>query len=121
MTQPKQTRKETAQSRLDALNNTNPLDTVFFDGHERKPVQPHAPPQRAFTRWLSVEEIRKMQRMRRSTVIEAMQSGELPFEQRGRIRYARLSDILAWEERRIAKVSAVTTRTIDSDLADLIG
>ena len=52
-------------------------------------------------RWLSVDQVRKMQRCRRETVLEAMQRGELPFEQRGRIRYARLSDVIAWEERRL--------------------
>jgi hypothetical protein len=52
-------------------------------------------------RWLSLNQIHKMQRCRRETVIEAMQRGELPFEQRGRIRYARLSDVIAWEERRL--------------------
>ena len=34
-------------------------------------------------RWLSVEQIRKQQRMRRETVVAAMQSGQLPYEQRG--------------------------------------
>jgi hypothetical protein len=52
-------------------------------------------------RWLSVEQVRKMQRMRRETVLKALRAGELPFEQRGRIRYVRLSDVLAWEERRL--------------------
>lgn len=54
-----------------------------------------------FSRWLSVDQIRKMQRMRRETVVEAMLSGELPFEQRGRSRFARFADVLAWEERRL--------------------
>ena len=53
-------------------------------------------------RWLSVEQIRKQQRMRRETVVAAMHSGELPYEQRGRTRYARVSDVQAWEERRLA-------------------
>jgi len=96
----------------------NPLDTTFFDGHERAPVQPHAPPSQ-FSHWLSVEEIRKMQRMRRETVIEAMEAGELPFEQRGRIRYARLSDVLVWEERRMTRPSTPTRRSIHPALADL--
>ena len=34
----------------------------------------------AVARWLSVEEIRKQQRMRRETVIQAMLSGALPYE-----------------------------------------
>jgi hypothetical protein len=41
-------------------------------------------------RWVSVEQIRKQPRMRRETVVAAMLSGELPYEQRGRIRYASL-------------------------------
>jgi len=40
--------------------------------------------------WLSVEQIRKQQRMCRETVVAAMLSRELPYEQRGRIRYASL-------------------------------
>jgi len=47
-------------------------------------------------RWLTVEQIRKQQRMRRERVIEAMLSGELPYEQRGRIRYARVCDVEVW-------------------------
>ena len=54
-------------------------------------------------RWLTVEEIRKEQRMRRATVIAAMCSGELPFEQRGRIRYARVTDVEAWEISRMVR------------------
>jgi hypothetical protein len=52
-------------------------------------------------RWLTVEQIRKQQRMRRETVVAAMLSGELPYEQRGRVRFARVSDVEAWEERRL--------------------
>jgi hypothetical protein len=52
-------------------------------------------------RWLSVDQIRKQQRMRRDTVVAAMLNGDLPYEQRGRIRYARVSDVRAWEERRL--------------------
>jgi hypothetical protein len=76
-------------------------------------------PVAAFSHWLSVEQIRKMQRMRRETVIKAMESGELPFEQRGRIRYARLADVLAWEERRVAPPLVYSTRPIAPELADL--
>ena len=53
-------------------------------------------------RWLTVEQIRIQQRMRRQTVIQAMLSGALPYEQRGRIRYARVTDIEAWEQARLA-------------------
>ncbi|MDX2198772.1 MAG: hypothetical protein SF069_07355 [Phycisphaerae bacterium] len=56
--------------------------------------------------------------MRRSTVIEAMDAGELPFEQRGRIRYARLADVLLWEERRLAGVFTQSRRTIRADLSE---
>jgi hypothetical protein len=52
-------------------------------------------------RWLSVDQVRKLQRMRRETVHAAMRNGELPFEKRGRICYIRLTDVLAWEERRV--------------------
>ena len=54
-------------------------------------------------RWLTVEDIRKQQRMRRDAVVAAMLSGELPFEQRGRIRYARVTDVIAWEESRLSR------------------
>ena len=39
--------------------------------------------------------------MRRESVVAAMLAGELPYEQRGRIRYARVSDVEAWEEKRL--------------------
>ena len=54
-------------------------------------------------RWLSVEQIRKMQRVRREVVLAAMASSRLPFERRGRVRYARRCDVLAWEESRLQK------------------
>lgn len=97
------------------------LDTTFFSHPERQPLQPHAPPHAPFSHWLSVNQIRKMQRMRRTTVLEAMDCGDLPYEQRGRIRYARLSDVLLWEERRLAGVTTPSTRRIDPYLADLAG
>lgn len=78
------------------------------------------PPVAAFSHWLSVEQIRKMQRMRRETVIKAMELGELPFEQRGRIRYARLADVLAWEERRLNHPQIFSTLEIDPYFADLL-
>jgi hypothetical protein len=55
------------------------------------------------SRWLSVDQIRKLQRMRRERIIAAMEAGELPYEQRGRIRYARECDVLAWEEKRLKR------------------
>ena len=71
-------------------------------------------------RWLTVEQIRKMQRMRRQTVINAMESGILPFERRGRIRYARLCDVVAWEESRLSKPTKTNEGIIDPDLMDLL-
>ncbi|MBI1827230.1 MAG: helix-turn-helix domain-containing protein [Planctomycetes bacterium] len=103
------------------IGTDNSLDIVFFDGHEHLPIRPHAPPEPAFARWLSVDQIRKMQRMRKETVIAAMESGELPHERRGRIRYARLSDVLLWEEKRLTQPSAPSKRSVDPDLADLAG
>ena len=69
--------------------------------------------------WLSVEQIRKRERMRRERVIEAMEAGELPYERRGRIRYARLSDVIAWEECRLNIAEPKTQRT-RNDLQDLL-
>lgn len=70
--------------------------------------------------WLTVEDIRKASRMRRERVIAAMESGELPFERRGRIRYARLADVQLWEERRLTRTpSSPSSRTIAPELADL--
>lgn len=111
------TQKEAATQEAGRADHT--LNTTFFDHHEREPIRPHAPPEGAFAHWLSLEQIRKMQRMRRATVVEAMNSGELPFEQRGRIRYARLSDVLLWEERRLAGVYTASSRPVHPDLADL--
>jgi hypothetical protein len=73
----------------------------------------------ALPRWLSVEQVRKMQRMRRETVLEAMRAGELPFEQRGRICYIRLSDVVAWEERRLKSETKPSRCFIHPDLAGL--
>ena len=97
------------------------LDTSFFGGREGMPIQPHAPPNGSFSHWLSVEQIRKLQRMRREAVIQAMEVGELLFERRGRIRYARLSDVLAWEERRLQGSAGPSNRPIDPELEDLAG
>lgn len=88
---------------------------------EALPIQRRGPPSLAdaeLPRWLSVDQIRKMQRMRRETVLEAMHAGELPFEQRGRIRYARLSDVLAWEQRRLASPQEPATGLVHPDLLD---
>jgi len=71
-------------------------------------------------RWLTVEEIRKQQRMRRETVVAAMLAGVLPYEQRGRIRYARVCDVEAWEKSRLENKSSCDPRRmlIHRDLAE---
>lgn len=69
-------------------------------------------------RWLTVEQIRKQQRMRRETVVAAMLSGELPYEQRGRIRYARVSDVAAWEESRLTRPAPTEAVWIHPDLLE---
>ncbi|MCG3126033.1 MAG: hypothetical protein CHACPFDD_00861 [Phycisphaerae bacterium] len=94
---------------------SNPLNATFFE--PKQPVATDGP----FSHWLSLEQIRKMQRMRRATVIAAMESGELPYERRGRIRYVRLSDVFLWEERRLAGEAPPSDHRIDPDLADLAG
>lgn len=71
-------------------------------------------------RWLSVDQIRKLQRCRRETVVEAMHNGELPFEQRGRIRYARLSDVIAWEERRLRPDAEPVRGLIHPELEEFV-
>lgn len=71
-------------------------------------------------RWLTVEEIRKQQRMRRQAVVEAMIAGVLPYEQRGRIRYARACDVEAWEKSRLKDKSNCNPRRtlLHPDLAE---
>jgi hypothetical protein len=69
-------------------------------------------------RWLTTEQIRKQQRCGRQTVLKAMDSGELPFEQRGRVRYARVVDVIRWEEKRLRKPEMVE-RKILPELAHL--
>jgi len=95
------------------------MDTLYEETSTRdvrKPGRPQVRPEGPFTRWLSLEQIRKMQRMRRETVISAMESGELPYERRGRVRYARLSDVLLWEERRLARPIGVSRYSITPEL-----
>lgn len=69
-------------------------------------------------RWLTVEDIRKQQRMRRQAVIAAMLSGQLPYEQRGRIRYARCCDVERWEQSRLKNVIETTSTLVHPDLAE---
>jgi hypothetical protein len=47
-----------------------------------------------------------------------MLSGELPYEQRGRIRFARTCDVEAWERRRLSGSREVSTRKIAPELLD---
>jgi excisionase family DNA binding protein len=76
--------------------------------------------EKALPRWLSVEQVRKMQRMRRETVKRAIRNGELPFERRGRIIYIRLSDVLTWEEKRIGQRAEKRKTLIHPDLKRLL-
>lgn len=98
------------------------LDSELFPNRKRPPFAAHAPPatgaQSELPRWLTVDQIRKMQRMRRERVLEAMLTGELPYERRGRIRYARLSDVIAWEERRLAPEEHPLAGLVHPELAD---
>ncbi len=71
-------------------------------------------------RWLTVEQIRRMQRMRRETVVTAMLAGDLPYEQRGRIRYARVSDVQTWERSRLhSRKECSSVVLVHPALADL--
>lgn len=71
-------------------------------------------------RWLTVEDIRKQQRIRREAVIAAMLCGDLPYEQRGKIRYARCCDVEQWELKRLTKPRAPIKLRIHPELRDLI-
>lgn len=86
--------------------NNNTLDTSAFPANT--------------PRWLSLEQIRKMQRCRRETVLNAMLRGELPFEQRGPIRYARLTDVIRWEERRLSRESEPVRGLVHPDLEEFV-
>jgi len=97
---------------------SNPLDTCFSAREPMTEGNASTTSQGPFHRWLSVEQIRKMQRMRRESVLEAMRCGELPFEQRGRIRYARLSDVVAWEEQRLTEPATPSPRLVAPELED---
>jgi hypothetical protein len=79
---------------------------------------PGAGCQKHQARWLTVEEIRKQQRMRREAVVSAMLAGELPYEQRGRIRYARVSDVEAWENSRLQKPLTTQRVFVHPDLME---
>lgn len=85
--------------------------------HSRHTVRPH---DNQLPRWLSVHQARQLSRCRRQTVIDAMESGELPFEQRGRNRYIRRSDFLAWEEFRLCAEYEPNPARVRADLSDLL-
>lgn len=69
-------------------------------------------------RWLTVDQIRRLQRMRREEVLRAMDSGELRFEQRGRIRYSLFSDVLSWEQSRLSTKREECGGFVHPDLAN---
>lgn len=50
----------------------------------------------------------------------SVQSGALPFEQRGRVRYARICDVQAWEQARLIKPQPASPRTVCDDLAEFL-
>ena len=90
--------------------------------HDPRSITDHAQPLHIIAQqpiWLSVEQIRIRERMGRSRVIAAMDRGELPFEQRGRVRFARLSDVVAWEDARLRRGPVKPVR-IRRDLSDLL-
>jgi len=100
-------RPEALATRVGPVLATSLPIPITYPPTEREANQP---------RWLSVDQIRKQQRMRRETVLGAMLSGELPFEQRGRIRYARECDVRAWEEKRLKRGPAPRRCEIHPDL-----
>lgn len=124
---PEQQRAKTPATTEPRAENPPGVPSLDTDLFSRSPTAPTPPPAldsgfgsgRELPRWLSVDQIRKMQRMRRETILDAMLSGELPFEQRGRIRYARLSDVLVWEERRLARDAQPQRGLVHPALADL--
>ncbi|MFW6039015.1 MAG: hypothetical protein ACOC9P_00885 [bacterium] len=69
--------------------------------------------------WLSTDQIRKRVRCRWEEVRTAMDVGELPYEQRGRSRYVRRTDVEGWEERRLSSGRAGRPTGIHPDLTDL--
>jgi len=70
--------------------------------------------------WLTTNQIRQRSRCRRKVVVDAMERGDLLFEQRGRARYARLFDVLAWEEKRVKRPADQQRGRIMAGLADLL-
>ncbi len=106
-------------------NHSSPRDASASNLENARPIQRRGPPttegvfaDAKLPRWLTVDQIRKMQRMRREAVLAAMLAGELPFEQRGRIRYARLTDVLAWEQRRLTRPDEPVAGLVHPDLLE---
>lgn len=95
-------RQRSAERTPHPASESNPLDTGMLP------------------RWLSVNQIRKMQRCRRETVKAAMDRGELPFEERGNARYARLSDVIRWEERRLEPDVEPVRGIVHPDLEEFV-
>lgn len=100
------------------MDHANPPNSDQSAGPSRQAPQSQGLQVNSECLWLSVEQIRKRERMRRQRVIDAMNSGALPFEQRGRIRYARLTDVIRWGDQRILQHTNIQI-TIRADLADL--
>ena len=100
------------------MDHANPHNSDRSAGPDGQTPQSQGRQVSSECHWLSVEQIRKRERMRRQRVIDAMNSGALSYEQRGRVRYARLADVLRWGDQRVSQQprSQVTIRT---DLADL--
>ena len=48
----------------------------------------------------------------------AMLAGDLPYEQRGRIRYARITDVKAWEDSRLSREKTPKVLLVHPDLAE---
>ena len=70
--------------------------------------------------WLTVEGIRKRLRCRRQRVIAAMDSGQLKFEQRGRIRYSPEWAVQEWERSLVKSTDKVRTLTIPAEFLDVL-
>lgn len=89
-------------------------------GGSQHPREHLRPQDHQLPRWLSVHQIRQFSRCRREMVINAMDSGELRFEQRGRNRYVLRAEYLAWEQRRQRPDYDPNPTRIRQDLADLL-
>lgn len=100
------------------ISDQSHLSSDLGEPEARAGNEAHQRTQSEQSEWLSVEQIRKRERMRRTRVILAMESGDLPYEQRGRIRYARLCDVVRWQEQRLRQTHSAPVQ-LRSDLRDL--